>query len=302
EGVELAFALDRASPDAKLGWAAHLDGIDLLEAARQLVATLAPLTAIVRQVAGGKTQGPLARLNDQRIASIEYLQELDVFQALHNARARDAHELVPLAFRQFRQFLEIEHQQAPFVADTDDKPLLDSTQQHGRQHAGAVRQPQQACAGLVLALQVLKTGDDAIARIGRDQAGVLGIADQQPLEAGTGGRAQAAGERFPLPARRGQAVRRQRMGPAGGVEEQGLLTALAARRLLQGVTRAVGEFVRLHIVSLGGAYPAGLREDDGNRLGTDQLGLTEGLGFRALHQRRSPIVPVVARGGAELLL
>jgi hypothetical protein len=72
-----------------------------------------------------------------------------------------------------------------------------------------------------------------MARIAGKQPLVVRLADRDGRERRAFRRIEAAGERLTLTARRRQRVRRQRIGPAGRIDENRLLRAAAAGSLLE---------------------------------------------------------------------
>ncbi len=113
---------------------------------------------------------------------------------------------------------------------------------------------------------------------------------------------KATGERLALTAGGGQGVGLQRVGSPQGGEEHRLLVAATMGVGEVVVPRLVGEAFHIHVVALGGAHPALVGKDHGNRLARGELLLGQGDGGGALHQRGAAIVAVLLGIRQDLFL
>ncbi|MMZ68345.1 hypothetical protein D1872_310250 [compost metagenome] len=68
------------------------------------------------------------------------------------------------------------------------------------------------------------------------------------------------------------------------------------------IPRLVGEAFHIHVMPLGGAHPALVRQNDGHRLTRGQLFLGQSHCGGALHQRGAAIVAVLLGIRQQLLL
>ena len=87
-------------------------------------------------------------------------------------------------------------------------------------------------------------------------------------------------------------MRRQRVAPAGRIQKDNQLRALAARCDQELVSRLVVERFRVDLVSLGSARPAFLGQHHRHRLAGQHGILRQRLGRQPLHQRRAPRVAI----------
>ena len=97
-------------------------------------------------------------------------------------------------------------------------------------------------------------------------------------------------------------MRGQRVSPTGGIEENGQLIAFPTRSDFKTVPRFVLQCAGIHIVTFGRAHPPALRQNNGDGLGREQLGFTEGSGLFALHQPGAPCVAELFRIGLDFIL
>ena len=121
-----------------------------------------------------------------------------------------------------------------------------------------------------------------------------------PAKLGAVGRIEPPGERLAVTARRGQRVRRQRVGAPGAVDEYRRLQAASAGERLEGIAALVGECAGLDLVALGRAHEAAGREHDRHRLVRDEAGLVDRLRRLALDDLGAPLVAVLLGIGADL--
>ena len=97
-------------------------------------------------------------------------------------------------------------------------------------------------------------------------------------------------------------MRGDQIGASAGIQEDAGVARSAPRRRLQGVAGAIGEFGRVEVVAFGGARPALLGEDHGDRLAGEQVRFGERLRFFDDGDLRSARVAVLLRIGFDLLL
>ena len=85
---------------------------------------------------------------------------------------------------------------------------------------------------------------------------------------------------------------RQRIGAAGRIHEYCELIALTSRCDLEGIAGLVLKRCRIDLVTFRSTHPASIGQYDSDRLGRDQLGLSECLRLLALDKRCAALVAI----------
>ena len=244
------------------------------------------------KIAGFQGQVTLARVESQRIVRANHLNVLHEFHPLGHTRTRNRHHLVALAANHFRQLADREHQQPTFIGNQRNAVIRRGGNRLWRQHARTLGNIKHRLARFLVRQQVRIAHHETVTGIRAHQVGILVLAHHRRHKAGAGRRTHPARQGLTLPPRTGQGVRRQRIGPPGAVDKADRLVGFAFGTGLVLVASLVTEPFHVHFVPLGSTHPAFFRQHHGHRVGAEQVGLIQGLGVIALHQRRAAIITV----------